>query len=387
MSQRLMEMNNIVELCQKLISFKTDNNNIDEAFAYLKTQFSKISFSAEIIEYYTDLGVRTSGLFAQSGQGHTHLLFAGHIDVVAAGEASAWRFPPHQAVIEEGALYGRGASDMLGGLAAFFFAVEDLKTSGTSLGKISFLLSGDEERPLVNTTKCLLETVSERGEKFDFCIVGEPSNPEQLGQEIKIGRRGDVFIKIKSIGQEGHTAYPHLAHNPIHNLVDLLFKIQNLELDKGNEFFDASTIQVTTFDVDNSAMNVIPREASTAIDIRFNSLHSSETIIAKIRQLATETAGIFLIEPEIVGESFLTPISAECEVLKNIIRQKTGIMPKYTTGGGTSDARFIKDYCPVLEFGLTNATIHKSNECAKVSDLELLKEIYKDFIIAYFARG
>ena len=246
------------------------------------------------------------------------------------------------------------------------------------------LLSTDEEEPVVNTTQKALEILAERGEKFDFALVGEPSNPEKIGEEIKIGRRGDVILRLTSYGVQGHTAYPHLADNPIHHLVNLLARIQNDVLDNGNDFFSPSSMQVTTFDVGNAASNVIPEKAFAQIDVRFNSEQTSQKIIERVRHHIKETDGHFELSYEVVGESFLSPVTSEIELLKDVIREICQCETVYSTSGGTSDARFVRQYCPVVEFGLTNATIHKIDERESVANLICLQNIYQKFVTAYF---
>ena len=378
-------MNDAVEICRKLIRFKTDGEHLSEAFAFVEAELAPLGFECEILPLQNDAGEETLAFSAVFGRGEPHLLFVGHIDVVPAGNVASWKFSPFEAAIDEGLLYGRGSSDMLGGLAAFIAAVKRQIKAGKVTGRLSMILSGDEENIIVGGAEKLLQFAAGRGEKFDFCLVGEPSNPQKLGEQIKIGRRGDVFIRIVSTGYQGHTAYPHLAVNPVHNLVALLEKIRNLTLDRGNKFFEPSGIQITTFDVGNPAMNVIPARAAAAVDIRFNNEHTAEGIVRTIERLAEDSEGEFKIEAQTVGEAFLTPVTAPCEMLRKIIFRHTGIMPEYSTSGGTSDARFVKDYCPVLEFGLTSASIHKVDECASVSDIERLSLIYEDFIAGFFA--
>ena len=273
---------------------------------------------------------------------------------------------------------------MKGGVAAFAVAVSSLASEKNLNGRVSLLLSTDEEEPVVNTTQKALEILAARGEKFDFALVGEPSNPEKIGEEIKIGRRGDVILRLTSYGVQGHTAYPHLADNPIHHLVNLLARIQNDVLDKGNDFFSPSSMQVTTFDVGNAASNVIPEKAFAQIDVRFNSEQTSQKIIERVRHHIKETDGHFELSYEVVGESFLSPVTSEIELLKDVIREICQCETVYSTSGGTSDARFVRQYCPVVEFGLTNATIHKIDERESVANLICLQNIYQKFVTAYF---
>lgn len=378
-------MSDAVALCQDLVRFKTDENNNQEALNFLADYLQKIGFKCRILTYADHQGREVSNLHAEIGSGKKHLLYSGHMDVVSSGDEAAWLHPPYATEIANGVLYGRGIADMKGGTACFASACKEYIAQHKFDGSISFVISGDEEEPIVNGTLQVLKQLTAEGKNYDFCLVGEPSNPQNIGDEIKVGRRGDVVLRITSIGLQGHTAYPHLAVNPIHNLMTLLGNMQNDQLDGGNEFFGPSTLQITTFDVGNKASNIVPASAFAQIDIRFNSLHSSETIIAWAKKHISEANGEFKLETETVGESFLSPINANVEMLKSIIHHHTGISPDYSTGGGTSDARFIKDFCPVVEFGLTNKSIHKINESETTGNIEKLQQIFKDFLVNFFA--
>lgn len=377
-------MSEALELCRELVRFKTDENNVGPALEYLLSVLKKAGFSGKITDIDAPGGQKVGNLFATAGSGGRHLLFSGHMDVVPAGDFSGWKYPPFDAVVVDGVLYGRGIADMKGGTACFAAAAKKYLASGGA-GRISLLISGDEEEPLVDGTDKMLERLSARGEKFDFCLVGEPSNPRRIGEEIKIGRRGDIVLKITSYGEAGHTAYPHLAVNPIHNLVTLLAELTRSPLDNGNEFFDPSTLQITTVDVGNPASNVIPAEAFAQIDIRFNSSHSGTSIVRWVEEIISRAPGRFKLDYEIAGEAFLSKISPDVEKLSAAVRKVSGIQPEYSTKGGTSDARFVKKYCPVVEFGLTNGSIHKTNECETVENIEKLTNIYFEFIKSFFA--
>lgn len=377
-------MSEALELCRELVRFKTDENNVGPALEYLLSVLKKAGFSGKITDIDAPGGQKVDNLFATAGSGGRHLLFSGHMDVVPAGDFSGWKYPPFDAVVADGVLYGRGIADMKGGTACFAAAAKKYLASGGA-GRISLLISGDEEEPLVDGTDKMLERLSARGEKFDFCLVGEPSNPRRIGEEIKIGRRGDIVLKITSYGEAGHTAYPHLAVNPIHNLVTLLAELTRSPLDNGNEFFDPSTLQITTVDVGNTASNVIPAEAFAQIDIRFNSSHSGTSIVRWAEEIISRAPGRFKLDYEIAGEAFLSKISPDVEKLSAAVRKVSGIQPEYSTKGGTSDARFVKKYCPVVEFGLTNGSIHKTNECETVENIEKLTDIYFEFIKSFFA--
>lgn len=377
-------MSELIKLCQNLVKFPSYNNNLSGVLSFLKVELEKIGFTAEIIKFANAQGQEVENIHAKFGSGQPHLLFAGHVDVVPSGDITSWKHPPFDAVIDNDILYARGISDMKGGVGCFVYACQEFIKNNQFNGAISFVISGDEEEPIVNGTYQAMEYLTAQGEKFDFCIVGEPSNPMQIGEEIKVGRRGDLVLRIKSIGQQGHTAYPSLAVNPIHNLVKLLHNLQDDNLDEGNEFFGPSTLQVTTIDVGNLASNVIPASASAQIDIRFNSNYTSTGVIAWVQRHIDNCEGQFELETEVVGESFLSKITTSTELLKSCVERISGISPKYSTSGGTSDARFIKNYCDVVEFGLTNGSIHKINESAKVSDIKMVAQIYEEFLKNYF---
>ncbi len=377
-------MSEVVDLCRKLVRFPSCNSKVEDALAFMQKYFEGLGFSVRILNFENAKGQTVSNLYATYGEGHPHLLFSGHMDVVPAGDETAWRFPAFDGNVEKGVLYGRGIADMKGGIACFADACREFINENKFQGKISCIISGDEEEPLVDGTEKMLEQLSAEGEVFDFAIVGEPSNPKEMGDEIKVGRRGDVVLRITSFGQQGHTAYPDMVINPIHNLVGLLNAMLTDKLDDGNEFFGPSTLQVTTVDVGNPASNVVPAQAYAQIDIRFNSNHTSQSIVNWTKKHIAAAKGKFVLEPEYVGESFLSSISPKVEMLKEIISRHTGKIPAYSTAGGTSDARFVKKYCPVVEYGLTNGSIHKVNECEKVENIELLQKIYKDFLRGFF---
>lgn len=379
----VVKMFEVLKLSSQLVRCGGVGTDIAAVVSMMKKYLDDHGFKTEIIDCYNEKA-KMPALYATIGTGKKHLLFNGHLDVVPAGDAALWSYPPFEAEIHDDVLYGRGIADMKGGVAAFAVAVSSLASEKNLNGRVSLLLSTDEEEPVVNTTQKALEILAARGEKFDFALVGEPSNPEKIGEEIKIGRRGDVILRLTSYGVQGHTAYPHLADNPIHHLVNLLARIQNDVLDNGNDFFGPSSMQVTTFDVGNAASNVIPEKAFAQIDVRFNSEQTSQKIIERVRHHIKETDGHFELSYEVVGESFLSPVTSEIELLKDVIREICQCETVYSTSGGTSDARFVRQYCPVAEFGLTNATIHKIDERESVANLICLQNIYQKFVTAYF---
>ena len=330
-------------------------------------------------------------LFARIGKDGPHLCFAGHTDVVPPGDEALWLHPPFSAVIEDGVLYGRGAVDMKGEVAAFAAAALDWArdNAGALPGSVSLLITGDEEGVSINGTRKVLRWMEDNGQIPDACIVGEPSCSGELGDTIKNGRRGSVNFFITCKGVQGHSAYPEKALNPVHALARLVDKMARARLDEGSQFFQPTTVAFSTFDVGNPAPNVIPAQAKATCNIRFNDLHTSGSLERWAGDMADEvaqkTGARFEIAKQVSGESFITRGGPLVEAMSAAVLAETGLTPALTTGGGTSDARFIKDYCPVAEFGLVNATIHQVNERVPVAELQACKRIYRRMIDAFFA--
>ncbi len=342
----------------------------------------RVTFSAE---GYPD----TDNLYARIGDGSPCLMFAGHTDVVPVGDAAHWRFDPFSAEIAEGMVWGRGAVDMKGGVAASITAVLDfLKTHVEFKSSIAFLITGDEEGPAVNGTIKLLEWARARGEKFDQCILGEPTNPDHLGDMIKIGRRGSLSATLTVHGKQGHVGYPHLANNPVHHIMRLLTTLRATPLDNGTEHFDASNLEITSLETGNRAVNVIPAEATARFNIRFNDLWTPETLRAEIsRRLETlnDRPNYTLDFAPTNAVAFLTKPGKFVGMFARAVEAETGRKPVLSTTGGTSDARFIKDYAEVLEFGLIGQTMHAVDERVAVEDLEKLAAIYRRVLADYFS--
>jgi succinyl-diaminopimelate desuccinylase len=315
-------------------------------------------------------------LWARIGTTGPHLCFAGHTDVVPVGAAN-WAAAPFSGEVRNDVLYGRGACDMKGAIAAFVAAAARHLARQKPNGSISFLITGDEEGPAVDGTVRVLDWMRAHGQVPDFCIVGEPTNPARLGDMIKIGRRGSLNVKVTVHGTQGHVAYPQRADNPVHRLVRALTALTAAPLDAGTDWFEPSTLQLTSIDVGNTATNVIPAQASAALNIRFNDRHSWASLIAWLRATFSHYAERFDLEPSISGESFLTQPGEMVEKLRRAIAAQTGIAPKLDTGGGTSDARFITKLCPVAEFGLVGATMHQVDERVPVAELQKLADIYE----------
>ncbi|HVZ09068.1 succinyl-diaminopimelate desuccinylase [Rhodopila sp.] len=326
-------------------------------------------------------------LYARRGTQGPHICFAGHTDVVPVGAAN-WRSDPFGGEVRDGVLYGRGACDMKGAIAAFTAGVArylaaTADAAASQAGSISFLITGDEEGPAVDGTVRVLEWMRVRGEIPDFCLVGEPTCPVRLGDMVKIGRRGSVNMRIEVLGRQGHVAYPHRADNPVHRLLSALVALTAAPVDAGTDWFEPSTLQVTSIDVGNAATNVIPASARAMLNIRFNDKHTGKSLIEWVRATLSRYADRFELEASISGESFVTKPGPLVDILRNAITGATGIEPKLDTGGGTSDARFIANYCPVAEFGLVGASMHQVDECVPVSELRDLARIYQGVVSAF----
>jgi succinyl-diaminopimelate desuccinylase len=360
------------------------------ALAYLQGVLMKAGFAVHR-ETFTESGAApVENLFARIGDTSPNLAFAGHTDVVPPGNEAAWRHPPFAGEITGDKLYGRGAADMKGGIAAFVAAALDYLDANNGRpqrGSISFLITGDEEGVAVNGTVKLLQWAAARGEKFDHCVLGEPSNVESIGDTVKAGRRGSLNGTLIVDGRQGHVAYPDRADNPIRGLVTLITALQ-APLDQGSELFDPSHLEFTSIDVGNVTVNLIPGQARARFNIRYNDQHTQGALKTLIEE-RTKTAArsrihyAFEWQPS-NADVFVTKHGPFTELAVAAIAEVTGKKPKLSTSGGTSDARFIKDYCPVLEFGLVGATMHQVDECAPLADLRTLTAIYRRIIEKYF---
>jgi succinyl-diaminopimelate desuccinylase len=360
------------------------------ALAYLDGVLTKAGFTVHRTTFAEPGTEPIENLYARIGSAKPNLVFAGHTDVVPVGNEASWKHAPFAGEIADGVLYGRGAVDMKGGIACFVAAALDhlADRSGKPKGSISLLITGDEESIAVNGTIKLLQWAAERGEKFDHCLLGEPSNVEVLGDTIKAGRRGSLNGTLIVSGRQGHVAYPDRADNPIRGLVALIAALQ-APLDEGSEHFDPSNLEFTSIDVGNATVNLIPGEARARFNIRFNDRHSQITLKALIEQRAHAAAGgrvrfAFEWQPS-NADVFITQPGPFTDLAAAAIAEVTGRKPKLSTTGGTSDARFIKDYCPVLEFGLVGQTMHQVDERTAVADLVTLTAIYRRIIDRYFA--
>lgn len=329
-------------------------------------------------------------LYARTGTGRPCLAFAGHVDVVPPGDRARWRHDPFGGIVQGDDLWGRGAVDMKGALAAMVAAASAfLSERGKGFaGSIAFLVTGDEEGPAVNGTQKLLRWAMERGEAFDHCLLGEPTNPEALGDMIKVGRRGSLTGRLVVHGKQGHVAYPHLARNPVRGLVRLLDALLREPLDRGTAHFDASNLEVTTVDVGNAATNVVPAEARAVFNIRFNDSWTLASLQQEVRRRLAEASGaevsFSLVFDPSNAVAFLTEPDRFVDLVAQAVEAETGRRPALSTTGGTSDARFIKDVCPVVEFGLVGETMHQVDERVPLADLERLTAIYRRVLDTYF---
>ena len=329
-----------------------------------------------------------ANLFARFGQGKT-LGFNGHTDVVPPGDSTLWRHPPFDAVLDDGVLYGRGAVDMKSAVAAFVAAAVDYVQTCPPNHSLVITITGDEEGVATDGTIAILDWMAQNNERIDHCLVGEPTCPNTMGDMIKIGRRGSMTAYITANGTQGHSAYPHRAHNPIHALMRLLDQMSRQTLDEGTEHFAPSTLVVTGFDVGNKANNVIPATARGMVNIRFNDAHSAESLKAwindTVKAVSTEFNVDFDIDYKVSGESFVTQPDGFTQIVQDAVQAETGVIPVLSTSGGTSDARFIKDHCPVVEVGLVGKTMHQVDECVPLEQISQLCAIYRRIITNYFA--
>jgi succinyl-diaminopimelate desuccinylase len=377
-----------LEITRALIAFPSVTPTDAGALPYLRDLFAEFGFRAEIVAFSSPGMASVDNLYARFGEAAPNLVFAGHTDVVPPGDASRWRFDPFAGAIADGCIWGRGASDMKGGLAASAAAALRFAARSDFEGSISFLITGDEEGPAVNGTVKLLEWALARGERFDHCIVGEPTSAAALGDTIKNGRRGSLTGRLTLAGRQGHVGYPHLADNPIHALAPILNALLTPALDAGTPDFDASNLEIVTVDVGNAATNVIPGEVRLVFNIRFNDLWTPQSLSAEIerRVAAADPGGRAALRFDPTNAvAFLTPRGAFTDLVANAIEDVTGRRPELSTKGGTSDARFIKNACPVVEFGLVGATMHAVDERAPVDDIEALSRIYERALELYFS--
>ena len=354
------------------------------AINLLAKNLKSIGFKCKLINFKN-----VKNLYAKLGKNSPNFCYAGHTDVVPPGNIKEWTVNPFKPTVKNNRLIGRGANDMKASIACFVAAVSKFKNKNKNFkGSISLLITGDEEGIAINGTKRVVNYLKKKRERINFCIVGEPTNPNKLGEMIKIGRRGSLTGRLTIIGSQGHVAYPHRANNPSNALIKILKKIKELRFDKGTKNFQPSNLEVTKININNNADNVIPGSAEAVFNIRFNDRHSSSSLKRKLnnvfRLLSKSNKCRFKIKYETSGESFLTKPNKTTYMIQNTIKKITGIKPKLSTSGGTSDARFMKNIAPCLEFGLVGKTMHKIDESVSVSDLKKLTKIYFLILKNYF---
>ena len=377
-----------LKLAKDLIKFPSITPKDAGAINFLSKQLKTLGFNCKILEFKDKKSKPIKNLYARLGKKNPNLCYAGHTDVVPPGNIKDWTVDPFKPTVKNNHLIGRGANDMKSSIACFVSAVNKFLKKGKFNGSISFLITGDEEGLAINGTKKVVDYLKKRKEKIDFCIVGEPTNPNKLGEMIKIGRRGSLSGKIEILGTQGHIAYPHLSNNPINTLVRICKKLKEKKLDKGNKNFQPSNLEFTAINVDNKAHNVIPARARAQFNVRYNNFHNANTLKKKISSIVKNICKInrckFKIEFIVNGDSFLTKPGKTIFMAKKIIKKVTKITPRFSTTGGTSDARFIRKIAPCLEFGLVNKTMHKVDECVSLSDLKKLTKIYQNILEDYF---
>ena len=387
---RIMKPTDPILILQSLIRFPSVTPHEGGALDYLQSVLSAAGFACHRLKFSDANTPDVDNLFARFGTTAPHLCFAGHTDVVPPGDEALWTHPPFSADIENGKIYGRGACDMKGAVAAFTAAALGYVAGHKSKpGSISFLITGDEEGPAVNGTVKVLQWMKVNGHTPDHCVVGEPTCPEKLGDTIKIGRRGSLSFVITVDGKQGHVAYPHKADNPVPKLARFIDRISHIELDGGTTHFDPSTLGVTSFDVGNTATNVIPSRATAKFNIRYNTEHTAQSLNALINlhvdAIKAELGGTWNVVAQEGADVFMTQPEAFVKLVQDAVYAETGITPQLSTSGGTSDARFVKNYCPVLEFGPLSATLHQTDEHIGVEELQAVTRIYGRVLNAYFA--
>ncbi len=380
---------NELKLAKELIKFPTVTPVDAGIMRFLEKKLKTLGFKTKILKFKEKDSKLVKNLYARLGNKGPNFCYAGHVDVVPAGNLKDWTINPFKPSIKKGHLIGRGANDMKSSIAAFVAAVSNFVANKKKFnGSISLLITGDEEGVAVNGTKKVVEYLRKKKEKIDFCLVGEPTNPNKLGEMIKIGRRGSMTGRLTIVGIQGHVAYPNKANNPSTALVQILNKLKEIKFDKGTKDFQPTNLEITKININNSADNVIPGIASATFNIRFNNKHSSNSIKKKInkiiRQVSNKNKSRYKIKYSVSGEAFLTKPTSTTYMIQDVIKKITKIKPRLSTTGGTSDARFIKKIAPCLEFGLVGKTMHKIDEAVSLSDLKKLKKIYFEVLKNYF---
>jgi len=385
-----MQKINELQLAKELMKFPSITPRDAGVMRFLEVKLKKMGFKTKILSFKEKNFQPVKNLYARLGNKGPNFCFAGHLDVVPPGNIKDWTVDPFKPSIKKGHLIGRGANDMKGSVASFVSAVSVFLNNNRSFnGSISLLITGDEEGDAINGTKKVVDYLKKKKEKINFCLVGEPTNPNKLGEMIKIGRRGSLTGKIEIIGTQGHVAYPDRANNPSTIIVKILNKLKNIKFDKGTKNFQPTNLEITKINIDNNADNVIPRVASATFNIRFNNKHSSSSIKKKLNKILNKinkkNKSKFKIDYRVSGEAFLTKQNATTNMIQNVVKKITKIRPKLSTTGGTSDARFLKNISPCLEFGLVGKTMHKIDEAVSLNDLKKLTKIYANILDSYFS--
>ncbi len=384
-----MQKINELELAKKLIKFPSITPVDAGIIKFLEKKLKNMGFKSRILEFKEKNFKPVKNLYARLGSKGPNFCFAGHLDVVPPGNMKDWTVNPFRPSIKKGHLIGRGANDMKGSIAAFVSAVSIfLKNNKNFKGSISFLITGDEEGDAINGTKKVVDYLKKKEEKINFCLVGEPTNPNKLGEMIKIGRRGSLTGKLIVNGIQGHVAYPNQANNPSTLIVEILKRLKDIRFDKGTKNFQPTNLEVTRININNNVDNVIPGSAEATFNIRFNNKHSSNSLKKKLNNIFTKICrkknGKYKIDYKVSGEAFLCRPNNFIYKVQSIIKKNTKIKPKLSTSGGTSDARFIRKISPCLEFGLVGKTMHKIDEAVSLKDLKNLTKIYSEILEEYF---
>ena len=384
-----MSILNEVKLAKELIKFPSITPVDAGVMKFLEKKLKKLGFKTKIIEFKEKNFKPVKNLYARLGKIEPNFCYAGHLDVVPPGNINDWTTNPFKPSIKKGHLIGRGANDMKSSIAAFVSAVSVFINKNNKFnGSISLLITGDEEGDAINGTKKVVDYLKKKKEKINFCLVCEPTNPNRLGEMIKIGRRGSLTGKLTINGVQGHVAYPHRAKNPSTIIVNVLKELKDIKFDKGTKDFQPTNLEVTRININNNADNVIPGSAEATFNIRFNNIHSSNSIKKRLnkifRKISKKNKSNYKIEYRVSGEAFLTKPNTTTFMIQNIIKKITKIKPKLSTTGGTSDLRFIRKLSPGLEFGLVGKTMHKVDEAVSILDLKKLTKIYSEILINYF---
>ncbi len=384
-----MQKINELQLAKELIRFPTVTPVDAGVMKFLEKKLKKLGFKTKLLEFKEKDFKPVKNLYARLGRKGPNFCYAGHLDVVPPGNIKDWTINPFKPSIKNNHLIGRGANDMKSSVAAFVSAVSNFLSKNEKFdGSISLLITGDEEGDAINGTKKVVEYLKKKREKINFCLVGEPTNPNKLGEMIKIGRRGSLTGKLIIFGLQGHVAYPARANNPSTIIVNILKELKDIKFDKGTKDFQPTNLEVTRININNAADNVVPATAEATFNIRFNNKHSSTSLKKKLNKIFTKITkkhkSKFKIEYRVSGEAFLTKPNKTTFMIQNVIKKITKLKPKLSTTGGTSDLRFIRTICPGLEFGLVGKTMHKVDEAVSLKDLKNLTKIYESILKNYF---